>query len=45
MLNNGGWMVVVTATAVDGRCGGDGYNDGVKTMVVVVVENEAVVDT
>uniref|UniRef100_M4E0R5 F-box/LRR-repeat protein 15/At3g58940/PEG3-like LRR domain-containing protein n=1 Tax=Brassica campestris TaxID=3711 RepID=M4E0R5_BRACM len=27
------------------RCGGDGFNDGVKTMVVVVMEIEAVVDT
>ncbi|KAF2548328.1 hypothetical protein F2Q70_00020692 [Brassica cretica] len=37
VLNNGGWMVVVTATAMDRRCSGDGYNDGVKTMVVVVM--------
>ena len=32
------------ATAMDGRCG-DGYNDGVKTMVVVIMENEADLDT
>ena len=37
--------MVVTATTMDWRCGGDGYNDGVKTMVVVVMENEVVVGT
>lgn len=39
-------MVVFTATTMDERCGGGGgYNDGVETMVVVVIENEAVMDT
>ena len=32
------------AAAMDGTCG-DGYNDGVKTMVVVIMENEADLDT
>lgn len=28
MLSDGGWIEVVTATEMKGRCGGDGYNNG-----------------